>query len=49
LSLKGVPPAGRLEASGSFNSMCTHRVRLEKLSDLDAEVFGWLRAAYDQA
>jgi hypothetical protein len=29
LNLKGVRPKGRLEASGSFNAMVTHQVRLE--------------------
>ena len=28
INLKDVPPAGRLEASGSFNAMVSHRVRL---------------------
>ena len=49
LNLKGVAPGGRLEASGSFNAMMTHRVRLATEADLDAEVLGWLRAAYDGA
>ena len=49
LNLKGVPPAGRLEPSGSFNSMCTHRVRLESKKDVDAELEGWLKDAYDRA
>jgi hypothetical protein len=46
LNLKGVPPSGRLEASGSFSSMCTHRVRLETPSDVDPELIGWLKDAY---
>ena len=49
LILKDVAPTGRLEASGSFNAMFTHRVRLAAVSDLDAEVKGWLKAAYDAA
>jgi hypothetical protein len=49
LNLKGVPPAGRLEASGSFNAMCTHRVRLEKAGDVDRELLGWLAKAYESA
>jgi hypothetical protein len=47
LVLKGVAPKGRLEAAGSFNSMVTHRVRLEAKGDVDAAVLGWLRQAYD--
>lgn len=49
LNLKGVAAKGRLEAAGSFNSMCSHRVRLESPKDVDAELVGWLRLAYDNA
>lgn len=49
LNLKGVGATGRLEASGSFNAMVTHRVRLEKASDVDREVVAWLKQAYSQA
>lgn len=49
LNLKGVAPKGRLEASGSFNSMCTHRVRVESAGEVDRELVGWLRQAYDAA
>lgn len=47
LNLKGHPTTDRLEASGSFNSMCTHRVRLESVKDVNAELKGWIKAAYD--
>ena len=49
INLKGKPPAGRLEASGSFNAMVSHRVRLESAKDVDAEVVGWLKEAFDAA
>ena len=49
INIKGKEPAGRLEASGSFNAMVSHRVRIESPSDFDAEVKGWLREAYDAA
>lgn len=49
LNLKGVAPRGRLEASGSFNAMCTHRIRLEADAEVDAEVGRWLKQAYDAA
>ena len=49
LNLKGTPPAGRLEASGSFNSMVSHRVRLDSIKSVDKELIGWLKRAYDQA
>jgi hypothetical protein len=49
LVLKGVEAAGRLEAAGSFNAMVTHRVRLARPADVDAELIAWLRAAYQGA
>lgn len=49
INLKGVAPQGRLEASGSFNAMVSHRVRLEKAADVDKELIGWLKQAYDAA
>ena len=45
-NLKGEPAAGRLEAT---TGMCTHRVRLSAPDELDAEVTGWLREAYERA
>jgi hypothetical protein len=47
LNLKGVAPDGRLEASGSFSSMCTHRVRVSNAAEVDRQLLGWLRQAYD--
>jgi len=49
LNLKGAAPAGRLEASGSFNAMVTHRVRLGSVAEVDGEVEAWLKDAYDRA
>jgi hypothetical protein len=49
LILKGVPAKGRLEESGSFNAMFTHRVRLGGLAEVDAQLIGWLKKAYDGA
>jgi hypothetical protein len=49
ISLKGKPPAGRLEASASFNAMVSHRVRLESAKDVDAEVIAWLKEAFNAA
>jgi hypothetical protein len=49
LNLKGIAPAGRLEASGSFNAMVSHRVRLGGLDEVDGEVEAWLRDAYERA
>lgn len=49
IQLKGVQPGPRLEASGSFNAMVSHRVRVASLAEVDAELVGWLRAAYESA
>lgn len=47
INLKSVEAAGRLEASGSFNSMVSHRVRLTTMEDVNDELLGWLREAYE--
>lgn len=39
----------RLEASGSFNSMVSHRVRLTEVAQVDDELMGWLKEAYERA
>jgi hypothetical protein len=49
LILPARPPLGRLEASGGFNAMFTHRVKLAKVGEVDDEVKTWLREAYDLA
>ncbi len=45
----GRPPAGRLEASGSFNAMFSHRVKPARPEDIDAEPIAWAKEAYDAA
>ena len=49
IKLKDVAPKGRLEAAGSWNGMVTHRVRIEKVSEVDAELKAWLKQAYEAA
>ncbi len=49
LNLKGVAAKGRLEKSGSFNSMVSHRVKLSKKSEVNAELKKWLKEAYEGA
>jgi len=49
INLKGSAATARLEASGSWNAMVSHRVRVEKPGDVDAELAGWLKKAYDAA
>ena len=49
LKLKDVPIQGKLENSGPFGTMCTHRIQLSSLADVDPEVLGWLKEAYDKS
>ena len=43
------PVAGRLEASGPFGSMCTHRVQLTDETQVDDELVALLTDAYEEA
>ena len=47
VNLAGVEPTDRLEASGSFNAMVSHRVRVAGPDEVDAELVGWLKEAYE--
>ncbi len=49
INLKDEAASGRLEASGSFNAMVSHRIRLEKPGDVDKDVKAWLKKAYQQS
>jgi Domain of unknown function (DUF4287)/Domain of unknown function (DUF5655) len=49
IKMKGVASEGRLEASGSWNNMVTHRVRIGDPKEIDAELIGWLKQAYELA
>lgn len=49
IKLKGVPATGRLEAAGAWNAMVTHRVRIDDPKQLNAQLIGWLKQAYDAA
>lgn len=49
LKLDSAKLTDRLENSGPFGSMCTNRVQLTELSQVDDELIGWLTLAYEQA
>lgn len=49
LNMKTEPAKGRLEKSGSFNAMVSHRVRLEKATDVDKNVKAWIKKAWSEA
>jgi len=39
----------RLENSGPFGSMCTHRVRISAIEEIDEELKEWIKEAYDRS
>lgn len=47
--LKDKPTTERLENSGPFGTMCTHRVRLSDKSEIDKELKEWISEAYDKS
>jgi hypothetical protein len=49
VKLKGADVTDRFAASGAWNSMVTHRVQVSDPAELDGELFGWLREAWDAA
>lgn len=49
INLKSESAKGRLEKSGSFNAMVSHRIRLEQPGDVDKDVKAWLKKAYAEA
>ena len=49
LKLKGKLVTDRLENSGPFGTMCTHRVRLNDINQIDNELIEWLKEAYQKA
>ena len=49
LKLREKPIGDRLEGSGPFGTMCTHRVRISDKNEVDAELKEWLQEAYMEA
>ncbi|MEP1384877.1 MAG: DUF5655 domain-containing protein [Paraglaciecola sp.] len=39
----------RLETSGPFGAMCTHRVQITDIKQVDDELVNWLKDAYQEA
>lgn len=48
VNLKGQEPEGKLEAEKA-NAMCSHKIKINEIKDVDAEVIKWIKAAYDKA
>lgn len=49
LKLTGKELTQRLENSGPFGAMCTHRVQISSIDQIDMELKGWLYEAYEKA
>ena len=49
LKIKDKSTGERLESSGPFGTMCTHRVKLSDSNEVDGELKAWLREAYEKA
>jgi hypothetical protein len=49
IKLKDAEPTGRFAAAGSWNVMVTHRVQVTEPKQIDNELLGWLKQAYDKA
>ena len=49
LKLKDKANTDRLENSGPFGAMCSHRVQLTQVEEVDDELKGWIKEAYQQS
>lgn len=49
INLKGQPGEGRLEENKASNAMCSHKINVTSVDEVDSEVIGWLRKAYEKA
>lgn len=49
LKIKDKAAKGRLENSGPFGSMCSHRVQIMSVKEVDRELSAWLKEAYEGA
>jgi hypothetical protein len=47
LNLKGQEPEGILEIDTKTNGMCSHKIHLNELEDINHEVMDWLKKAYE--
>ncbi len=47
-NLKGVEPKGKLEAEKP-NGICSHKINLTDIKDIDKEVIDWIKQAFDNA
>jgi hypothetical protein len=48
LKFKDKEITDRLLNSGPFGTMCTHRVQITSIDDVDSELINWIQEAYNQ-
>jgi len=48
LMLKGEEATDRLEAEKP-NAMCTHKIKISSVDELDTEVYAWIRKSFDKS
>ncbi len=49
IKLPGTKAKGRFENAGAWSKMVTHRVKIDDPEEIDADLYTWLRQAYDKA
>ncbi|PZX54766.1 DUF4287 domain-containing protein [Algoriphagus chordae] len=49
LNLKGHPAEGILQLDTKTNGMCSHKIHLSNESDINSELIGWIKKAYEAA
>lgn len=49
INLKGQAAKSKLEIINAANSMCSHKINISDVKEVDAEVIQWLKVAYDAA
>ena len=48
INLKGQKPTGKLEAEKP-NSMCSHKIKISNINEIDTEIMNWIKTAYENA
>lgn len=49
INLRGQEASGKLTAITSASAMCSHKINITRIEEIDQEVLDWIRAAYEKA
>ena len=49
INLKGHEPEGILEIDTKTNGMCSHKIHLSEITDINPEVIKWIKKSYENA